>query len=165
MLNETNKSWKFGVGREELPLRKEPCFSPGFMLFSSFLRHFRIAYWICTGTTIQNWELLAKWLQDVAFSTSWSHNSMHAQATFQFHAKMSMPDLNLWIRYLCFLFLLFSFKVSRAFLAFKKLWKNYRIFNFSSQKNDGIFHIFDQINWFKDIPLKFGCHLSVEGQK
>ena len=41
MLNVTNRSWKFGVGWkggsrvEGLPLGKEPCFSPEFILFPS----------------------------------------------------------------------------------------------------------------------------------
>ena len=46
MLNVTNRSWKFGVdgreGIEGLPLRNEPCFSSGFILFPSSLRHWSL---------------------------------------------------------------------------------------------------------------------------
>ena len=46
MLNVTNRSWKFGVdgreGMEGLPLRNEPCFSSGFILFPSSLRHWSL---------------------------------------------------------------------------------------------------------------------------
>ena len=75
-----NRSWKFWVGRKggygRTTLRKEPCFSPGFILFLSSA-HFRVTYWSCIA--LQKGELLSLWLQDVAFSTVVRSSYMSAE--------------------------------------------------------------------------------------
>ena len=64
-----------------------------------------------------------------------------------------------------FLFRLFLFKkMPCAFVVTKKQWRSYQNKHFSSQKNDGIFHIFDQIKVSR-VPLQIGhCHFCMEGR-
>ena len=64
-----------------------------------------------------------------------------------------------------FLFRLFLFKkMPCAFVVTKKQWRSYQNKHFSSQKNYGIFHIFDQIKVSR-VPLQIGhCHFCMEGR-
>ena len=70
MLNVTNRSWKFGVGRrggyQETPIKEESLFFSRKSTLSEFSAAFRITHWSCRA--MQNEELLALWLQDVSFS-------------------------------------------------------------------------------------------------
>ena len=68
MLNVTNRSCKFGVQEGRVSRDSHLGWNPVFLPDSTgVLRHFRITHWSCT--IIQNGELLALWLQDMAFST------------------------------------------------------------------------------------------------
>ena len=66
-----------------------------------------------------------------------------------------LQTVDFYLRFLCK-------SPTSEYFSYKKQWETHRNKNFSSQENDVIFHIFDQIK-FKGIIVIEHCHLWMEG--